>query len=222
MGATALAYIIVCVILMIIDGILMTQLDALGLWNAAFASAIVGMSILFLSLIPLVIPGLIAPPNNPALLYVLVSCGMLKVVLCGAWLWAVKATYTARDLEALKLRIRFLNALLGAGVSTLVAPFLYEDPVAFGISCLSAISLLFMGVSYLKRYFSRRDLLERVLSSLGEWEYRNLAELVVKLRIPDHVLRDILYELWQYDLVDLFEVGTLLYVRRKSGLGKIP
>ncbi len=207
-----MTYLILCLIVLAIDGIIATTLDSLGLYSLASIASFIGLILPVYVILPLFKPGIFQAALPPAVLYVLLSYGILRSIMWVIWFWTMRVSSTTRELESLRLKLVGINAFIAAGASFAIAPFSYRELLALALSLGIGIFMSIIGIERMRAYKYRRRLLKRLFYSLKGRPVVKLEDLVVQLKLPDHVIRDLLYELWHMDVIDLVEIGGTSYV----------
>ncbi|MCD6509857.1 MAG: hypothetical protein J7L11_05680 [Thermoprotei archaeon] len=201
---------------MSVDGILMVYLDDAGLWTLASIVSLFGTFLPIYLVLPLLAPHIFFGSRYFVILFVLASYGFLKMILWLFWFWAINVAGYKRELETLRLKVVSANLLLASIAAIVLAPFMLPDITAFGLSIAMALLMFLIARDRIREYSYRKQLIDSVLSILAERKVLRLEELMKALRIPDYKLRDLLYELWYMDKVDVVEARGTTYVYPRS------
>jgi len=211
-----LSYVLLSLIIMSVDGILMVYLDDAGLWTLASIVSLFGTFLPIYLVLPLLAPHIFFGSRYFMILFVLASYGFLKMILWLFWFWAINVAGYKRELETLRLKVVSANLLLASIAAIVLAPFMLPDITAFGLSIAMALLMFLIARNRIREYSYRKQLVDSVLSILAERKVLRLEELMKALRIPDYKLRDLLYELWYMDKVDVVEARGTTYVYPRS------
>jgi len=211
-----LSYVLLSLIIMSVDGILMVYLDDAGLWTLASIVSLFGTFLPIYLVLPLLAPHIFFGSRYFVILFVLASYGFLKMILWLFWFWAINVAGYKRELETLRLKVVSANLLLASIAAIVLAPFMLPDITAFGLSIAMALLMFLIARDRIREYSYRKQLIDSVLSILAERKVLRLEELMKALRIPDYKLRDLLYELWYMDKVDVVEARGTTYVYPRS------
>ena len=211
-----LSYVLLSLIIMSVDGILMVYLDDAGLWTLASIVSLFGTFLPIYLVLPLLAPHIFFGSRYFVILFVLASYGFLKMILWLFWFWAINVAGYKRELETLRLKVVSANLLLASIATIVLAPFMLPDITAFGLSIAMALLMFLIARDRIREYSYRKQLIDSVLSILAERKVLRLEELMKALRIPDYKLRDLLYELWYMDKVDVVEARGTTYVYPRS------
>lgn len=93
-------------------------------------------------------------------------------------------------------------------------PFIVHDFSTFAVLSSLLLILILSAYGNLKEYYKRRALLNMVISALKEEGLARIDELVIKLKLPDYLVQDLVYELCNRDIVDIIESrGVYIYLR---------
>ena len=211
-----LSYVLLSLIIMSVDGILMVYLDDAGLWTLASIVSLFGTFLPIYLVLPLLAPHIFFGSRYFMILFVLASYGFLKMILWLFWFWAINVAGYKRELETLRLKVVSANLLLASIAAIVLAPFMLPDITAFGLSIAMALLMFLIARDRIREYSYRKQLIDSVLNILAERKVLRLEELMKALRIPDYKLRDLLYELWYMDKVDVVEARGITYVYPRS------
>ncbi len=211
-----LSYVLLSLIIMSVDGILMVYLDDAGLWTLASIVSLFGTFLPIYLVLPLLAPHIFFGSRYFMILFVLASYGFLKMILWLFWFWAINVAGYKRELETLRLKVVSANLLLASIAAIVLAPFMLPDITAFGLSIAMALLMFLIARNRIREYSYRKQLIDSVLNILAERKVLRLEELMKALRIPDYKLRDLLYELWYMDKVDVVEARGTTYVYPRS------
>ena len=211
-----LSYVLLSLIIMSVDGILMVYLDDAGLWTLASIVSLFGTFLPIYLVLPLLAPHIFFGSRYFMILFVLASYGFLKMILWLFWFWAINVAGYKRELETLRLKVVSANLLLASIAAIVLAPFMLPDITAFGLSIAMALLMFLIARDRIREYSYRKQLIDSVLNILAEHKVLRLEELMKALRIPDYKLRDLLYELWYMDKVDVVEARGTTYVYPRS------
>ncbi len=210
------SYILLCLVLMIVDGLLMVYLDDIGLWEIASMISVFGAFLPIYLALPLLVPSLFFKSLHFIIVFILASYGIIKAILWLIWVWAIHVASYRRDMETLRLKIVSINLLIASISSSLLTPFTLPDITAFTLMLAITISMSLIAWRSLEEYLKRKQIVNDIVSILSRHNVVKLEELMRSLKVSDYRLRDLLYELWHLDKIEVVEArgATYIYLRK--------
>ena len=208
--SSAYFYIVIGMVIEVINAILISYMDENDMWSTAMMLGLGGFLFPFFFALPMALPNFMFTWKE---ILLLAPYSVGKSILLTAWIWSIYAV-SAGEVETLRLKIRALNSIIGAMLGAGFMPFIISDFIMFSLVLILMLILGMVAVNNIKAYRSRRKLRELIIEVLREEGVIRVDELVVKLKIPDYIVRDLVFELCAQDLVDVMEArGIYVYLR---------
>jgi len=208
--SSAYMYVIAGIIIEVVNAILTSYMDENDMWGTAITLALGGFLFPFFFALPLVLPNFIFTWRE---ILILAPYSIGKTILLIAWIWSLYA-YSTGDVQTIRLKIRAINSLIGLGLGIGFIPFVLFDVVTLAVVCSLTTILAIVAVNNIKGYRNRKKLLGMIVTALRKEGIARIDELVLKLKLPDYLIQDLIYELCNKDIVDVIESrGLYVYLK---------
>ncbi len=204
------SYILLGIVIEALAAIVVSYLDENDMWGTALFMGLGGFLLPFFFALPLLIPNFMFTWRE---ILLLAPYSIAKSILLIAWIWTLYAS-SGSEIQTIRLKIRAANSIVGVCFGIAAMPFIIRDLSTFVILSALLLILVISAHGNFKEYRKRKALLQMIVSALKEEGLARIDELVVKLKLPDYLVQDLVYELCNRDMVDIIESrGIYVYLR---------